>query len=226
MDFLIKILDLRAGKKVVDLGAGTGKFTKSLLRADLDITTVEPVENMRKKISDAFPGILVLDGSAESIPLKDNAVDAVFSAQAFHWFKGHDALCEINRVLSPEGKLGLVWNVRDESVPWMAEITGIIDPYEDDAPRYKTMDWKKAFQDTNFFLPLNFRSFTYFQSGDVDTVVNRVGSISFISSLDDRNKELILRKIREMLVSKYKIDPRKKINIPYLTHVYWCGRRK
>jgi len=50
-------------------------------------------------------------------PCPTPQLDAVVCAQAFHWFATREALAEIRRVLQPGGMLGLIWNVRDETVP-------------------------------------------------------------------------------------------------------------
>lgn len=119
--------------RVLDLGAGTGKFT-SLLKPLTDrLVAVEPIEAMRGEFSKSLPDVEVLAGTAQAIPLPALSVDVVLCAQAFHWFADAQALAEIHRVLTPGGRLGLVWNVRDESVDWVAAITRIITPYEGNA---------------------------------------------------------------------------------------------
>ena len=84
--WLTDTLDLEPGKTVIDLGAGTGKFTRPLLQTGARVIAVEPVAAMRAKLSADLPEVEVLDGSATSIPLPDEAVDAIVCAQAFHWF--------------------------------------------------------------------------------------------------------------------------------------------
>ena len=106
---------IRSGTTVVDLSAGTGKFTKLLVRAGADIIAIEPVGAMRGKISQNYPSVDTINGSATKMPLSDDSVDAVFCAQAFLWFATSEALEEIRRALKPNGMLGLIWNVRDET---------------------------------------------------------------------------------------------------------------
>ncbi|HKE95520.1 MAG TPA: class I SAM-dependent methyltransferase, partial [Povalibacter sp.] len=112
-------LGLGIGATVVDLGAGTGKFIPRLLATGAAIVAVEPIVAMRAQLAAAFPDVRALSGTAECIPLADESVDVVICAQAFHWFATQAALSEIRRVLKPGGYLGLVWNVRDESVNWV-----------------------------------------------------------------------------------------------------------
>jgi SAM-dependent methyltransferase len=129
---------------------GTGKFTPKLIATGASIIAVEPVRAMRSRLAQDLPAITVLDGTADAIPLPDASADAVICAQAFHWFATREALAEIARVLKPAGMLGLVWNVRDLSVPWVADIDAIITPYEGDMPRFLSGAWRNVFPARGF----------------------------------------------------------------------------
>jgi ubiquinone/menaquinone biosynthesis C-methylase UbiE len=120
------VLEAAPGRRVVDLAAGTGKLTEVLVAAGVDVVAVEPLANMRAELERALPLVRALDGSAERIPLPDAGADALFVGQAFHWFDEGPALAEIARVLAPGGALGLVWNMRDDRVPWVAELTRVL----------------------------------------------------------------------------------------------------
>ena len=111
---------------VLDLGAGTGKLTRSLVARGHRVTAVEPLEEMLAQLRDAVPGATAVRGSAEGIPLPDGSADVVTCAQAFHWFDHAVALREIARVLRRGGRLALVWNTRDDSQGWVAELTDTV----------------------------------------------------------------------------------------------------
>lgn len=143
--WLTEALGVDAQSTVIDLGAGTGKFTRLLSTLAPTLIAVEPVQAMGAQLSKLLPDVRLVDGTADSMPLAAASADAVVCAQAFHWFSTQAALQEIHRVLKPEGRLGLVWNVRDESVAWVAAITAIITPYEGDTPRFHTGRWREAF---------------------------------------------------------------------------------
>jgi ubiquinone/menaquinone biosynthesis C-methylase UbiE len=119
-------LEAAPGRRVVDLAAGTGKLTEVLVAAGADVVAVEPLANMRAELERALPSVRALDGTAERIPLPGGSADAVLVGQAFHWFDAPAALAEIARVLVPGGTLGLVWNMRDDRVPWVAELTRVM----------------------------------------------------------------------------------------------------
>lgn len=120
------VLESAPGPRVVDLAAGTGKLTEVLVAAGAEVTAVEPLANMRAELARALPSVRAIAGTAEHIPLPDASADALFVGQAFHWFDAPAALAEIARVLVAGGVLGLVWNLRDETVPWVAELTGAL----------------------------------------------------------------------------------------------------
>ena len=108
---------------VLDLGAGTGKLTRSLVELGHRVVAVEPLEQMLAQLRAAVAGIDAFLGSAEVIPLPDDSVDVVTCAQAFHWFDHALALPEIARVLRPGGRLAIVWNTRDEREQWVDELS-------------------------------------------------------------------------------------------------------
>ena len=117
-------LDLRSGRVVLDLAAGTGKLTALLVGTRATVIAVEPVAEMRAALERALPSVTAYPGTAEAIPLDDSSVDAVTVGQAFHWFRGDEALAEIHRVLRPGGGLGIVFNSRDTTVPWVSRQIG------------------------------------------------------------------------------------------------------
>ena len=111
---------------VVDLGAGTGKLTRSLVAHGHRVTAVEPLAEMLAQLRTAVSAAVAVIGGAESIPLPNASADVVTAAQAFHWFDRPVALREIARVLRPGGRIALVWNARDDTEEWVAEFTDTV----------------------------------------------------------------------------------------------------
>ncbi len=146
VEHLVRVLNISRESRVVELGAGTGKFTNYLAATGARIIAVEPVASMRARLAERLPHVQVADATAEATSLAEASVDAVVAAQAFHWFDAKRAVGEIARILRAGGGLGLIWNVRDDSLPWVRRLTEIIDPHEGSAPRYRTLEWKSAFQ--------------------------------------------------------------------------------
>jgi SAM-dependent methyltransferase len=103
---------------VLDLGAGTGKFTELLTTRADRVIAVEPSAAMLNVLRAKLADVESIVAGAESIPLPESSVDAVTVAQAFHWFDRDAACAEIARVLVPGGTLGLLWNHSDPDCAW------------------------------------------------------------------------------------------------------------
>jgi ubiquinone/menaquinone biosynthesis C-methylase UbiE len=221
---VVSALRIGPGTAVLDLAAGTGKFTRQLAPIGARILALEPVAGMRAKLRERLPDVTVLDGTAEAIPLPDAAVDAVTVAQAFHWFRGAEALAEMRRVLRPGGGVALVWNVRDESADWVKRLGDLMDPYGGGAPRFQTGLWRKAFEPPNGFTPLELSRFPFSHESSAEQVVDRAGSTSFVAGLSDAARKGLLDDVRHMLREHPQTRGRERIAFPYITEVYCCRR--
>src|SRR6185295_18835033 len=203
------------GRAVLDLGAGTGKFTVELLATGAKVFAVEPVAAMFDNLRVSAPEATALAGDAESIPLADETCDAVVRAQSFHWFATRAALAEMRRVLEPGGRLGLVWNVRDESVDWVAKLTKVIAPYEGNAPRMASGQWRKVFPAPGFGALREWR-FPHGHTGPAERViVDRVASISFIAALPPQQHERVLDDVRALIAATPTLAGAKEVTFPY-----------
>ncbi len=208
----------------VDLGAGTGKFTRLLARTGAALTAVEPVAEMRRQLEAALPGVTALEGTAEAMPLPAASADAVVCAQAFHWFATGKALEEIHRVLRPGGRFGLVWNMRDESVDWVRTLTGIMAPYEGDAPRSRTGQWRRPFTG-RLFTDLEETVFPHQHVGSPRAViVDRTLSVSFIAALPEGERAEVERQLLALVAGHPDLRGRDSIAMPYHTHAYRCDK--
>lgn len=217
---LAKELLILPGTHVLDLAAGTGKLTRPLVAIGAEVVAVEPVAAMRAKLADV-PGVEILDGTAEAIPLPDGSVDVVTVGQAFHWFDGERALAEIHRVLGPHGGLGLIWQARDPIRPWIKRLDEIIDRADDGHPRFRTFEWRGAFERSDRFGPLESADYTTVQRADVETLIDRVASISYIAALPDEARAAVLAEVRELLTTDVELAGADAIELPYRVHVYW-----
>jgi SAM-dependent methyltransferase len=226
VEFLVRMLRIRAGSDVVELGAGTGKFTELLVPTGARIVALEPVPAMREALARNVPSVSVADGTAERIPLGDTSADAVVAAQAFHWFDGDRALPEIHRVLRPGAGLGLIWNVRDEASDWSERLTKIFDRLAGDgAPRYRDMRWRQAFARSGLFGPLHHQLAYHVHKVTREQFVDRVLSVSYVASAPERERERVDAEVREMLDTDPELRDRDQIVMPYRTDVYWSTRR-
>jgi SAM-dependent methyltransferase len=215
--FLDDRLALGTGRRLLELGAGTGKLTRLLAPSGARILAVEPLAAMREALSHNLPDVEILDAVAEDLPLAEGAADAAVAAQAFHWFDGERTLTELARVLQPGAPIALVWNVRDESVPWIRELTQLIEPYRGDAPSHRSLRWKAAFDASDTFPAPELTSFPYVHDTTREGTVARVSSISFIATLAPNERERVAAAVRRLV-------PAEQVAFAYRTDV-WISRR-
>ena len=218
IDWMVDQLGITPVSTVVDLGAGTGKFSRMMRSTGARVIAIEPVAAMRVELANAVPGVGVLDGTAEAIPCSDAFADVVTAAQAFHWFNGASALSEIRRVLRLGGGLGLIWNRRDKRYPLQAAIDEIIRPCRGRAPGHERDQWREPMMASALFDPAGERQFSHEQTVDVEGLVDRVLSISFIATLRDDERATVADRVRALA-------DQTPITLPYRTDVFLFRRR-
>jgi SAM-dependent methyltransferase len=213
--WLAEKLGIGRGSRVLDLAAGTGKFTRLLVALGADVVAVEPLPELRERLA-----VEAHEGTAEAIPLPDGSIDAVTVAQAFHWFDGERALPEIHRVLGPDGALGLVWNRADTRVEWVAELDGVVSsvPWED-VPRFRLGTWRPPFEKTELFTPLEEAVFDHEVESDAEGIHARVASMSIVARLPEDERADVLGRVDAITA---RLPPR--FVAPYRTFVYACRR--
>jgi len=209
VDWLLAPTDTWAARDVLDLGAGTGKLTTRLVERGLTVIAVDPIAEMLEMLRTALPDTPALLGSAEQIPLPDNAVDAVLVAQAWHWFDQEQAVAEIARVLRPGGRLGVLWNTRDERSGWVKDLGRIVG-LEHDRDN-ATVDLPEPFTDiathqvewTNYITP--------------QALIDYVASRSYCITSPAEVRTRTLDEVRELLVSHPSLANATGLAMPYIT---------
>jgi SAM-dependent methyltransferase len=216
VDRMCAELGIAAGTRVLDLAAGTGKFTRLLADRGADLVAVEPSEAMREQFAAAVRGVPVDAGTAEAIPLADSSVDAVVVAQAFHWFDAPRALAEIARVLRVSGGLGLIWNERDESIPWVAELSHVM-RWDVQMPYRVGTDFRRVLDESGRFTRAQRGRFEFAQELDREGLCERVSTTSFIAAMEPTEREQILDGVRALVAGFPE-----RFELPYVTEVFWC----
>lgn len=220
-DYPAEAVDWLVGdaRRVVDVGAGTGKLTAGLLGEGREVTAVEPDGGMLAALRREVPDATALQGTAEALPLPDGAADAIVFGQAWHWVDVERASSEAARVLVPGGVLGLVWNVRDSRVPWVHELGEIMrgsaaeEAIERDAVRVAApFDGLERFE-TEWTRPLA-----------PERIVQMAASRSYVIALDVPEREALLERIRLLLADHPDTRGRARIELPYRTTAF-RGRR-
>jgi SAM-dependent methyltransferase len=212
--------------EVLDLGAGTGKLTRVLTRRFARVTAVEPDASMRALCSQVTDCYLVLEGPAEAIPLRDDSVDSVFCAEAFHWFDWPVALGEIARVLRPRGLLVLCFNMGSDGsyLPLPPSAEPILDRYrrpgvEPGGTILASGAWREPFAaPSSPFEALREESFEHVHVQDRDGLVARMLSTSIFASLPENERRDLGDELRAAI-------PEAVDRTPLRAEIYWTRLR-
>jgi ubiquinone/menaquinone biosynthesis C-methylase UbiE len=197
---------------VLELGSGTGKLTRVLAALGHDVHATDPDEAMLAVLERQVPGVRTATAGAEEIPLPDRSVDAVVAAQAFHWFDLDRALPEIARVLRPEGRVCLLWNQRNEKIPWVRRLGALIGTQE------QLRDPAQALIFSELFGFVEEQRFNHWQTIDRESIQDLVLSRSNVAVLDADGRAA---KLAEVLA--FYDDYGRGMDgmqLPYVTHCY------
>lgn len=204
--------------RVVDLGAGTGLLTRVLLTAQHNVLPVEPDAEMRDELERVTPGVKSLDGSAERIPLPDDSVDAVVAGQAYHWFNADLAHPEIARVLKPGGTFAPMWNARDDSVSWVAELSEVAELTHDGSSAVGSGYLVDTFGH-DFTTPER-AVFAHSETLTADSLLKLVKSHSHYLTSAASHQAEIDEGVRALASEHPDIALHESFELPYLTYVY------
>jgi SAM-dependent methyltransferase len=222
---LADALPLRPGSHVVDLGAGTGKFTRLLALTGARVTAVEPDRAQRERLASLLPSVQAVPGTAEVTGLPDHVADVVVVAHAWHWFDAPAALEEIERILVPGGSLALVWHSYDESVPWIADYTRV---YARQAPAepacHHGEEWRHLFDELPGWSPLEEHHIPNPHSTTREAMVDRLLSAAPMASLSYEDRERVRQEVFAVLNRHEETRATDRIEFPYRTDLFWTRR--
>jgi SAM-dependent methyltransferase len=195
-------LHATTGARILDLAAGTGKLTRALIEAGLDVIAVEPQAQLREILISSVGAERVLDGTAEQIPLPDASVAAVTVADAFHWFDQAAALCEIRRVLVSGGGLAVLRIVPDWSgASWAHEVGSLIGELGREHPQFHGPRWQDtAIAQGCWTTPRELR-LTMSQPARPDAILDYIASMSWMAALPDGQRAETLAKVGDLIAA-------------------------
>jgi SAM-dependent methyltransferase len=202
-------------RRVLDIGAGTGKFTRMLHADGRTVVAVDPSVQMLEVLHEKVPGVEALVGTAEELPLADADVDAVTLAQAWHWVDEERGVPEIARVLRPGGTLGLIWNSRDERVDWVRELGEAMGSNESITPA--SLDELAIGAP---FEPGEVSEFACPQTLSRVELIALVRSRSHFLVKDETQQAAVLRKVEAVLDRHPGVERDGAIELPYVTRAF------
>ncbi|MCY0906537.1 class I SAM-dependent methyltransferase [Arthrobacter sp. H14-L1] len=205
-------------RNVLDLGAGTGKYTALLLKRGLTVVALDPSFDMLTQLQRCYPAVRTILGAAERIDLPDSCMDVVTAAQAWHWVDPLAASTEVSRVLRPGGVLGLVWNQLDVSVPWVHRLSRIMHAGDVHKPGFRPVLGPE-------FGPLRMSATHWFQPLTPPEVMELVKSRSYYLRANEATRAKVLANLRWYLLDHLGHAPDDVLELPYVTQTWRAETR-
>jgi SAM-dependent methyltransferase len=215
-------LGVGPGTRALDVGAGTGKLTRTLLATGADVLAAEPVAGMRRVLAGVLAPERILDATAEDLPLAAGAVDLVAAGDALHWFDGGRAPDELARVLRPGGDLVLCWHepFPSETGTWRAELQALLRSVRGDHPYFVAGHGRAALTGHDAFGPLRNVRIAHHHEVDRGGLVDHVRSISYVAALERDAWEDVIARTRRIAEAAPA-----RISMSYAIDV-WITRRR
>lgn len=195
-------LGLQPGAAVLDLAAGTGKLSRTLVACGFDVVAVEPLPSLRELLGERIGSERVHAGVAEQIPLPDSSMAAVTVADAFHWFDREAAVREIARVLVDGGGLAVLSTVPDWSgASWAHELGTLVSQSRPHHPHFDGPPWHQSIAGRPGWSEAWEVRITTDQPTSPDRIVDHLSSISWIAAMPEDERAATVARIRELVTS-------------------------
>jgi SAM-dependent methyltransferase len=206
--------------RVADIGAGTGIMTRVIASLGHGAVAIEPDERMRQRLAATTPGVAVIGGGAEALPLADASVDAAVAAQAYHWFDSDRANAELGRVIRRGGVFAAIWNDRDDAADWVNEYSRIVEG--DRGPDGSGADSGRAKNPSfgNGFGPVEYSEFRHAVRHTPESLVALLRSRSYFITASPERRNALERDVRNLACTHPDLAGRDTFDLPYLAVVY------
>lgn len=203
--------------RIADLGAGTGKLTRTIVETGADVVAIDPDPEMLASLRENVHGVPTFVGTAERMPLPDASLDALMLGQAWHWVDPEPAAAEAARVLRTGGVLGLVWNVRDESDPFVRSLTAVMHA---SAAERMIADGGPAVGEP--FGELESHTWTWTRMIERSALLDMVASRSYVITAAEAERERILRAVGELFDARRRTTEggAEVVDLPYRTEAF------
>jgi len=215
--FLVDGTASGSGRRVLDVGAGTGRLTELLVAAGHEVVAVDPSAAMLEQLRSRLPDVATAVASAEALPLPDDDVDVVTAAQAAHWFDPGPAAAEMSRVLRPAGTVGLVWSLRDDRAPWVAALSAVL--AAENVERFRPAAVAAAFARELDADVLPTES-VFVQRATPADVVAGFATRSYAAAMSEERRASFLGEIRGLIATHRDTRDRDVVELPHVVSAF------
>jgi SAM-dependent methyltransferase len=210
--------------RVVEIGAGTGKFTAQLVRRGVAVVAVEPVAALRERLISLGPLVTPIEARAEDLPMPARSVECVVASQSLHWAHVPAALAEFDRVLDASGAVALIWNFRDLAVAWQRDLDALLAELRGDVPHSRDGRWQRAVAGSAFEIAAS-EMWRWSLATDEAAVLDRVRSVSYVAALPEDGQRGVDRCVIDLLRQHGLNSIERPIEFGYVTEAYVLRRR-
>lgn len=188
-----------APARILDLASGAGAFAQSLAQAGHEVFCIDRDVDRTATLAEKLGTRLHVAGQVEALPFRPGHFDVVTASQTLHRFAPGLALSEIARVLRPGGRLAVAYNTRDDTVPWVRRLTGLMKDADSQAMAGDYgVDSLAAVADSPYFTGLEHKTFRNW------VPITRAGLVTMVerrpatARLDPDVRERLLRQVGEL----------------------------
>ncbi|MEL6248424.1 MAG: class I SAM-dependent methyltransferase [Cyanobacteria bacterium J06648_16] len=222
VDFLRQRCGLSSKSAIADIGSGTGLLTRIFLENGNPVVGIEPNPEMRKAGEQQlahYARFTSTDGRAEATGLPTDSIDLIAAGQAFHWFDPTATRLEFERILRPDGWIGLVWNERNLADPFQQRYEGLLQNYAPDYAHVRYRRRRTLEQLRPFFAPgwVHKTGLDFVQSLDFEGLQGRLMSCSYAPKTDHPAHEPMIVHLKKIF-QQYQRQGR--IDFCYQTQIY------
>jgi SAM-dependent methyltransferase len=192
---------------VADVGAGTGIAARQMRDRGAVVIAIEPSVGMLAELVAGSPGVRVLRGDGNALPLCDSCADFVTYAQAWHWTDPHRAAPEYRRVLRPGGSFAAWWNLTARQAPWEVaqeqRLVASCPSYREGRDRYPGAGQKIGLAALSLGRPAKVAEFGWSRRVTLDVHLANLNSKSYVADLGRRGVARFLDAERAALLAEF-----------------------
>jgi SAM-dependent methyltransferase len=217
---------------VVDVGAGTGALSRLLREVARQVVAVEPDPDMRQVLTASVPGIVVLDGRGEALPVADEVASGVVASSSWHWVEPVAGLTEAARVLHPGGVMAVLWSGPDPDGVFMRQAqAALAQPAPgqggrdavlratvagDLAPQIRTLEIPAGLP----FGSVEHHRFSWVLPLTADQLIGLLGTLSWIIVMEEDDRQRLFDTARRLLRDVLGVADEVTVDVDFACEAY------